>query len=34
VTEGGDLFLVNTRVDEPRSAHPSIILNWASEMAK
>ena len=34
VTGDGQRFLINTKVDEPNAGPLSIILNWASEMAR
>ena len=34
VTSDGQMFLINTKVDEPNAAPLSVILNWASEIEK
>ena len=34
VSADGQKFLINTKVDEPNAAPPSVVLNWASEVEK
>ena len=34
VTADGQKFLINTKVDTPKAAPLSVILNWSSEMEK
>jgi eukaryotic-like serine/threonine-protein kinase len=34
VSDNGQRFLINTKMDEPNAAPPSVLLNWASEMER